>query len=330
MAILANEKILTLDYWKSADKIVEGDYIFDRKGDLVKVTTVQHFHSEKCYRVHLSDLMSISGNDKLNFLLETPKYRIRSLEYKGKREFKRPLVLSPLSELIDKPLRYKGNKLYFSIPTCDPLKFPHQDLPIPPFIFGFWYRNRLRANCFSVKDTQYKDIVEKFKNYGYAVTKTLKKGHNMRVFGVHPSIESQLIPFIPSQIPNNYLLSSHEQRIELLSGIINGNLRQYKKKDDKFKISSANWNEIRKLQALIESIGCKTTLHSDEYIGRYILAFKSRYKLCDHQESPPIRVHQTRRYITEIEQIAPQQCVHIETDGPDGSFLVGEGFITCR
>jgi hypothetical protein len=330
MAILANEKILTLDYWKSADKITEGDYIFDRKGNLVQVTKVHHFFSENCYRVELSDLMSISGNGSMHFLLETPKYRVRIVEYKGKKQFKRPLLLSALEDILDKPLKGKRDRKYFSIPTCEPLKFPHQDLPVPPFIFGFWYWNRLRANTFVVKAANYQDICQKFKDYGYKIIKSTKRQDGAQIFSVFPTIESQLLPFVPSEIPNNYLLASEEQRIELLSGIINAKIRQYKKEKDHFRLSSRNWKEIRKIQALVESIGCKTSLYHDEFTNYYSLSFKSRYKLCDHQESPPIKVHQTRRYITNIEKIAPQQCVHIETDGPDGSFLVGEGFISCR
>jgi hypothetical protein len=330
MAITANQKILTLDYWKPADKIIEGDYVFDRKGQLVKVTSTQHFYSEKCYTVHLDDLMSISCNGSAHFLLETPKYRIRSLEYKGKKEFKRPLLDLLLSELIEKPLRYKGNKLFFSIPTCEPLQFPHQDLPVPPFIFGFWYKNKIKHNHFSVKDENCDFVLQKFKDYGYKIIKKRKDAQRGLYFSVSPTIESQLAPFIPNEIPNNYLLASHEQRIELLSGIVNAKIKQYKPSIDRFNISSGSWQEIRRIQALVESIGCKTTLHHSEYVNIYKLGFKSRYRLCENQNSPPIRIHQTRRYIIEIEQIAPQQCVHIETDGPDGSFLVGEGFITCR
>jgi hypothetical protein len=329
MAILANEKILTLDYWKTADKVVVGDYVFDRKGDLVKVTSIQHFES-RCYTIHLDDLMSVNGNGALSFLLETPKYRIRSLEYKGKKEFRRPLLKLSVLELLEKPLRYKGNKLFFSIPTCEPLKLPHQDLPVPPFVFGFWYWNRLKNNVFALKDINFKETTQKLKDFGYKVIKLSKRHDSAHIFSLEPSVESQLYPFIPPQIPNNYLLASQEQRIELLSGIINGRIRQYHKKIDRFKIGCANWLRVRQLQALIESIGCKTTIHSQEYIKSYTISFKSRYKLCEHQESPPIRIHQTRRYITKIEEIGTHQCVHIETNGPDGSFLVGEGFITCR
>jgi hypothetical protein len=49
----------------------------------------------------------------------------------------------------------------------------------------------------------------------------------------------------------------------------------------------------------------------------------------EHQESPKIKVHTARRQIVAIEKIPAQMCVHIETEGADNSFLVGEGFISC-
>lgn len=330
MAIIANEKVLTLDYWKRADKVVVGDYVFDRKGQPVKVKSIQHFHSEKCYWIQLNDFMGLSVNESNQFQLETPKYRLRCIEYKGKLKFRRPLVTLSVADLLEKPLKYGKNLNYFSIPTCDPLQFPHQDLPVPPFVFGYWYWNKTKFNSFSVKKENREFVLKKFKESGYEVIKTRDYVNEALYFKVSPSIESQLAPFIPNEIPNNYLLASHEQRIELLSGIASSRYNYYKEKEDHFKIGSTVWPEIRKLQSLVESIGCKTALFHKKYINTYVLRFKSRYKLCEHQNSPPIRVHQTRRYITEIKQIEPQQCVHIETDGPDGSFLVGEGFIACR
>ena len=273
--------------------------------------------------------MSISGNGTMKFLLETPKYRTRACDYKGKFKFRRPLVKLTLEELKEKPLRYRNNKKVFSIPTCKPLNLPHQDLPVPPFIFGFWYWNRLRPNVFVLKDINFKEICEKLKSSGYKIVNLKKRWDGAHLFGVSPTIESQLLPFIPTQIPSNYILASQEQRIELLSGIINGRIRQYHKKGDFFKISSANWAEIRKLQGLVESVGCRTSLYSQEYNKYYALSFRIRYLLCALQEVRPIKVHQTRRYVSEIEEIGTHQCVHIETDGPDGTFLAGEGYISC-
>ena len=329
MAITADQKILTLDYWKRADKLVEGDYIFDRNGDLCEVTLVQHFQS-KCYRVQLNDYMEVTGNGDMHFLLETPKYRSRIQKYKGKRKFTRPLVLSPVSDLLDKGLRHSKNKHYYSIPTCGALNLPHQDLPVPPFVFGYWYWNRSKPNVMTAEAINVEEVLARFRSHGYEIIAPKKRAAGGVTFSVFPTIESQFAPFIPREIPNNYLLASQEQRLELLSGIINARPKQYKKKGDNFRINSSVWLEIRKIQALVESVGCKTSLYFNEQRKYYILGFRIRHQVCSHQESPPIKIHQSRRYIKQIEELSTQQCVHIETNGPDGSFVVGEGFITCR
>jgi len=79
---------------------------------------------------------------------------------------------------------------------------------------------------------------------------------------------------------------------------------------------------------LIESLGNHTSC-MEQKPGSYTVFFKTRLRLVENQVSPPIKVHLGRRFIKKIIPIAPQSCVHIETDGVDKSFLVGEGFISC-
>ena len=59
MAILATQRVLTLDFWKLANDIVPGDYLFDRNGRPVKVTLVQKYMAQECYEVTMSDLFSL-------------------------------------------------------------------------------------------------------------------------------------------------------------------------------------------------------------------------------------------------------------------------------
>jgi hypothetical protein len=121
-----------------------------------------------------------------------------------------------------------------------------------------------------------------------------------------------------------------EQRVELLRGLLMAKPGQYKQERDVFLMKSTNWNEIRTLQSLVESIGCKTTLNEREFFKSYFLEFKCRRQLLSFQTSPPVKVHSSRRFIKEINKISGRMCVHIETEGQDGTFLVGEGFIACR
>ena len=183
---------------------------------------------------------------------------------------------------------------------------------------------------FSVPELNSEVVMTRLRGHGYEILNAKKQKNGYTHFALYPSVESQFAPFIPREIPNNYLLASEEQRLELLSGIVNARIKQYKTTRDNYHFTSPSWQEIRRMQALVESIGCKTILFHNVKRQYYSMTFRTRYKLCDHQNSPPLKIHQTRRYITKIEELPTQQCVHIETTGLDGSFLVGEGFITCR
>ena len=87
MALTANEKVLTLDYWKLANKVEVGDYVFDRLGKPVRVTKVQQYRSENCYKVIFGDKFSVTGDLSLGFPIENNRFRRGTREHKGKRAF---------------------------------------------------------------------------------------------------------------------------------------------------------------------------------------------------------------------------------------------------
>lgn len=329
MAISAHTKILTLDYWKPASQLEVGDYVFDRKGRLVKVTMAQQYQGIACYEVTFNDHLSITGDSRLTLPTENFKYRNRLQTYKGKLQFRRPLKPLDTQTLLVTPLIDKRNRKTISVPTANPLALPHRDLPVPPFVFGFWFFARRSTGTMAAARGCTDYVREKFKDHGYRTESGILLNTGERDFACEPRISRQLIPNIPKIIPNNYLLAAPEQRIELLSGIICAKNRQYDKKSDKFRFSSANYDTVRRVQLLAESLGAKTSLTHDEDKGYYTIWFKIRVKIHPEQDSPPPKIHYGRRYVTKISSIPAQLCVHIETDGKDGTILAGEGFIPC-
>jgi hypothetical protein len=329
MAILATEKVLTHNYWKPASKIEVGDYVFDRNGQPAKVTLVQEYYSEQCYRITLSDGLTISGDKNLALPTENMKYRNRLLTYKGVHKFRRPLRPMTTVQLSDTPLRGKNNSLLYSVPSTQPIALSYQDLPVHPFVFGFWFLNKNPKNHIKIPKEHTEYVTQKLKDCGYLLTSWRDKKIHIRVYSTKPTVESQLIPNVPTRIPNNYLLAAPEQRMELLSGILYAKRGQYNQKTDTFRITEKGAHLMRQIQGLVESLGIKTLMEYRQDFNTYTLTFRSRLKLMEHQVSPKIKVHIARRYIEHVKQIEPQMCVHIETEGADKSFLVGEGFISC-
>lgn len=330
MAILATEKVLTLDWWKPASKLAVGDYVFDKNGKIVQIKLVQQYYSENCKRVTFNDDLSLSGDLNLTFLVEDLKYRTRTYEYQGRFQFRRPLKQKSVQDLQETPLKDKRSRLVYSVPTTRPLELPHQTLPVPPFVFGFWFFNRKLSGKLSAPEKYQEEIFTRLKDHGYKVRLGRKRQGGRQEFTITPTIESQLAPNIPNRIPNNYLLASPEQRLELLQGIMASRTSQYSEKDDKFRFLSPHLPTVLRIQALVESLGSKTKMYLDEGNNVYNLFFKSRLQLVSNQQSPPVKVHLGRRYIRTLTDLPPQMCVHIETTSQDGTILVGEGFIPCR
>jgi len=330
MAILATQKVLTLDFWKYARHLKAGDYVFDKDGNPVKVKLVQEYLAPACYEVMFNDYLTAAGDEHLSFMAETPKYRKRLYEYKGFHKFRRPLKPICVRDLLNSSLKTKTNRLAYSVPTSGPINFPHQDLPVPPFIFGFWLYNKKSNKNLQFPRGMQEEITQIFRDYGYRIKVGRKAHTGERLFTTIPTIESQLIPFVPTKIPYNYLFSSTEQRLELLRGIILAKSRQYSPSTDWFRVTSVNYGIITQIQNLVESLGCRTKITHKPQLNNYTIFFKSRHKLVPNQISPPVKVHQARRYVNKISSIPAQSCIHIETENKDSTILVGEGFIPCR
>lgn len=329
MAITAQTKILTLDYWKLASQIRVGDYLFDRKGKLVRVTLVQQYQGTNCYEVTFNDHLTISGDAKLALPTENHKYRTRLNTYKGKLQFRRPLRPVTLEQLLTTPLVDQRNRKTLSVPTGNPLQLPHKDLPVPPFLFGFWFFARRSTGTMAPARNTSELVHQKFQDHGYKVTTRAQIPTGEMDFTCEPRIGRQLIPNIPSKIPNNYLLASEEQRWDLLSGIVCAKNRQYNKTRDCFRVTSTNYDTVRRVQLLAETLGCRTKSQYDPAVSNYTVWFKSKVKIHPDQIAQKLKVHYGRRYISKISTIPNQMCVHLETDGEDGTILAGEGFIPC-
>jgi len=330
MAILATQRVLTLDYWKIADHITESDIVFDRHGKPARVKLVQKYRSDNCYAVYFDDGLSIKGDLNLRLPVENEKYRKRVNEYKGRRTFSRPLSIKSVKELLNTSLRGRENRHEYTVPTAGELAFPTQTLPVPPFVFGFWFFNR-KANEIMYAPKGCEDFVHrKFKDAGYKLVLKKKSHNGQQMFVTKPTVRSHLVPNVPVNIPDNYLLASAEQRLELLRGIIHAKSRQYNETKDRFRVTTGNKLDAKQIQYLAESLGCKTNIAKNPPGKGFTVFIKTRLRLIENQVSPNLKIRQQWRYVNEIVQIQPQSCVHIETDSPDGSFLVGEGFIACH
>lgn len=330
MAIVATTQVPTPDYWKFASDLQVGDWVFNKDGKLTQIKLIHDYRAEKCYEVHLHDGIVVQGDQNLAFKTENKVNRNNQLKYRGVKKLNCTLKRKDIKTLLFEPLVSSEARSTISIPTARPLCYPHQDLPVPPFVFAFWYFSRQSKQRLSLAYQYEDEVTEKFRDLGYKIIPGTKRTENLRMVKVLPNIESQLIPNIPKQIPNNYLMGSPEQRIEFLRGIVYAKSRSYNEKHDVFRFSSKHLPMVLRVQGLIESLGIRTYMRENPYRKTWTVFFRTKIQLIPNQRPRPMKVYESRRFIKKIIEIPAQQCVHIETTDPDNSILVGEGYIaTC-
>lgn len=329
MAITATTRVLTGDDWKMAKDIRPGDWVFNRLGQPVKVKTAQTYRSEDCYRVVFDDYLSVEGDRHLAFPTEDHVYRVSGYRYKGKRPWSAKLKRRGIEEMQETGLTFRGNRLFFSVPTTNPIQLPDQPLGIPPFIYGFWFIARKPEQILEVPYEFAEKVYENFRNAGYKVKEMGTVRDTYYKFRTEPSIWSQLVGQQTRKIPAAYLNSSEEQRFELLQGMLCAKPCKKVTSKGTFKLKLRNKALITVYQYLSESLGARTSIFHDKTLRNDWLTIKRDPTFLPEQGPVRTNFHHARRYVKSIEPIPAQLCVHIETDDSDGSYLCGEGFISC-
>ena len=330
MAISATSSVLTANDWQYAKDIKPGDWVFNRLGQPVRVKTVQTYRSEDCYRVMFDDYLSVEGDRHLAFPVEDPQYRKRALNYKGVIKRKaQPNVLS-VQDLEETGITFRGARAKYSVPTTEPIQLPHQPLGIPPFVYGLWFFGRKRYREIHVANEFSEMAYEKFKEAGYIVEKRGQFAGRYQRFRTVPVIWDQLRGLQTRNIPIQYLNGSAEQRLELIQGLLCAKPCRTAKEVGGFEICTKNKAYSTALQYLSESLGAKTKLSLNKLRKTYDLRISRITPFLEQMAPKRAAAHLARRYVKSIEQIPARLCVHIETDEENGTFLVGEGFISCQ
>jgi hypothetical protein len=325
MAITASTSVPTPNGWVAADSLSIGDTVFDHLGQPTTIRTIQHYTPANCYEIEFDDGLSVQGDKHLTLQLQDKKWRDRLGEYvnlkdrKMHRGMKRPLIRLTAENLHTTDLRHKDGRTSYSVPNCLPVQYGYKDLPVPPYIFGIWFATLSPTGRHWLRDRPLNKMQRIFRSHGHFI-KTGKHKNGDVLFNIRPSVRDSFLfaglP-IPTSLPFYYLDSNIDQRKDLLYGLIDGGFIKKYKNSNLHVAQDANYHLMRKVQGLVESFGIKTTLHTPSQTSSYALKFRL-------DENFPIIYGKNRRFCIKVQQIAPKNCIMIQTDT---QFLVGEGFI---
>jgi hypothetical protein len=197
-----------------------GDEVFGSNGSSTKVVGVYDRGTLPSYRVHFSD--GTSSQCGLDHLWTV--YR----RYGKKNEWT-PFTLTTEQLMQEKlksdPTPRRRGEYRFIIPMIEPVQYPEQDLLIGPYTLGALIANGTLSNSGVQLTTPDYEVVLRVKEEDYQLTQYRYdgcpkygisgiKGH-IRHMGLNVKSAYKFIPY-------QYLISSVEQRIALLQGLMDG------------------------------------------------------------------------------------------------------------
>lgn len=208
--------ILTPDGWRKHGDLRAGDRVFGPDGlptlvlhtsedvDEVVPITFSNGETVRCHLNHewtVFDRAQRAGKQWRN--LETREIAKRALR--------------------NGPAGVRGGRWTLQLPDTDALQFPPKDLPIHPYFLGAWLGDGHHKTAVISHAASDIEVISSLKSLGYAPCGQyvqLNTGvHYARFAGVRGKLKS-LGVFGNKHIPEAYLRSSTEQRLELLAGLV--------------------------------------------------------------------------------------------------------------
>lgn len=323
MAIAAETPVPTPNGFVLASDLKPGSYVFDSGGGIQEVLSVQSYISPDCYMVTFVDSLTLVGDRHLSMDLQTVKWRDRQAQWfanqsshYAKKRFRRPLVRRNLAELYKGPIRLR-DKWEYSLQNVEPLRYPHVDLPVPPYIVGLWYGSMLPSGRHSIDPDKFNTMQRKARAVGFNLVKERTNEYGFARMHIRPSVRESFTfagAPIPDMLPQSYVEADLDSRLALLDGLMDaGYMRKSKSRTENY-MARDSWRAIRRVQQLVEGLGMGTKLIKHPRDVKFELNFRLR------NENPA----KNRRAVQKIEKIGSKMCVHVETER---SFVVGEGFL---
>ena len=254
-----------------------------------------------------------------------------------------------MSELLDMYSQSKKTIAVrpFVVPQAEPLELPEQDLPIDPYILGVWLGDGSSNGPMITIGTDKEFIVSEFAQRGVALT-PIPSDSRMHSFAHQGYIGRlrDLGVLNNKHIPMQYLRASHQQRLDLLRGLMDtdgfSNRSSRGKAITGVGIDLMNAELAQNVCELVRTLGARCSLVSARtYLNgrdvgpRYRMNFNPVFdpftpgatKSLRRNEAGAQQSRKTIRTVVSVEPVptVPTSCVQV--DSPRNLYLCGEHMI---
>lgn len=323
--------VLTKNGWKKHGDLQVGDYVLNNKGRFVKVLATSPEYPCNC-RVTFANGEQIDCHENHEWVVND-------------RHKNREIIIETKS-MIDKVRDDYGdnktkNHFRFGLPIVEPILGEYKSLPVEPYCLGVWLGDGTnRKNCITI-DKKDNIIAETFNKHYSIHTLYIHKiygTYNYYFNGLRNDLQKINMCYNKKNcikyIPDIYLTSSIEQRLQLLAGLLDtdGTLS---KKEHRYHYSTTEKQLMEDFVSLVSTFGWRCsvteyepTLSSSGIQGRkkvYSIGFNPTFEIpCRVPRKQLKEFSKPRRItVTKIERINNGEmgkCIQVE----GGIYLAGQ------
>ncbi|MDT3768172.1 terminase large subunit [Gleimia hominis] len=316
-----------------------GDIVFDERGKRCTVVAKSRVdYEEQAYRITFKDGEVIEAGE--------------NHQWAGHYTFgKAREAIMTTGELYRLPR--DGGSIRFRIPLAGALDLPEAELPIDPYVMGYWLGNGTATKPYlTIQTRDVTGVLERIWPWNTLSTQYPNTGDSICIR--IPQLEAILVDsFHDKVIPTEYLRASRRQRLELLWGLMDSDGSISTRKGQAIYTSTEE-GLARSVSELLWSLGIKNAITTaistqrtdwslpSSVCGRvhtgqtlYYVKFTAfddvRVAGLDRKQNRAIpRNPNTRshyRYIDTIEPIPNRGMQCIQVDSPSHQYLVGRSYL---
>jgi phage terminase large subunit-like protein len=327
-ALDVDTPILSGRGWTTMGELRPGDQVHAVDGRLTRVRFVSERHHRSCFRVRFADGAELIASDHH---LWTVNDRMRGRQ--------RVITTTELLDTLN-ATGARGDRRY-TVDVPAPLERPAADLPVDPYVLGVWlgdgssYKAEVTGADPEVFDAITAAGYQLSYDYGAgaACTRGIRGGLyvQLRALGVLRN----------KHVPDQYMLASADQRLELLRGLMDtdGSVNRCGTGAPRVEFTSTTRQLADDVQLLARSLGWKPTLREGAATldGR-VISPKYRVAWAAYSDCSPFRLarktallrpepaarHRSRtNAVVAVDPVPMVESVCIQVEHPSSTFLAG-------
>ena len=349
-ALSLDTPLPTPEGWTTMGDVKLGDRLYDDKGKICMVTFVTPVqYNRNCYKVTFSDGSEIICDEEHLWVTRDDKARRSEYNYRKRiqrngtnkilshgtdQSYKRTFPKERTTKEIMESLYVEnGKRTNHAVALQGMLEGGKCDTPLHPYVLGVWLAEGTTGFCGVT--TGDKEIVERIASLGYEVVKRKDK-YSYGIHGIVPGLR-ELGILNNKRIPKDYLRLPHEQRLELMRGMMDGDGTCHK--DGTCSYSTSIKELADDFYELVMTMGTKATITSKMATVNekrtklnYRVNFRPSFK-CFTLERKNAMIHEKYaedvnwRYIRKIEKVnsVPVKCIQVDSE--NHMYLCGRSMI---